>query len=446
MTTIRETGRRLVIALATLAVLAAGAVGAAAAPASLRALDLASPSLGHDVTVIAAGGGTFTADPGRAVLRLTPAGGPASQVLAWCVDPARSISEGVDYPVDLQNASDTPALAGPGFSQAAWLIAASDRMIADAADPGLEAAAIQVAVWQLTGGVADTADATSSAVLNARVAQIRAAAAGRAVVTELAASATVESVPVGTPVTVTISGTPGAVVDLAITSGAATLSAGQVVIGPSGAVTVTAIPTAPGAVTIGASAQGGVLHRAVRVAGRSTPQAMAYVSSVPLTASAAITALAPAVVTPLPVVVVPVPVAAAQVPVATLGLTKTAPATTRPGRVITYRLTVTNVGATVARAVVVRDPVPLRTYVTRLPGRARLRAGAVEWRLGDLAPGARATLVLRLRTDRLARGEVLNRATAAAANAAQVRAQARTRMVTAPRRVAPAVVAPAVTG
>jgi hypothetical protein len=107
---------------------------------------------------------------------------------------------------------------------------------------------------------------------------------------------------------------------------------------------------------------------------------------------------------------------------------------------------VTNVGTTVARAVVVRDPVPLRTYVTRLPGRARLRAGAVVWRLGDLAPGARVTLVLRLRTDRLARGAVLNRATAAAANAAQVRAQARTRIVAAPRRAAPAVVAPAVTG
>ena len=94
----------------------------------------------------------------------------------------------------------------------------------------------------------------------------------------------------------------------------------------------------------------------------------------------------------------------------------------------------TNVSATVARAVVVRDPVPAGTYLTRLPDRARLRAGAVEWRLGDLAPGARVKLRLRLRTDRAARGTVLNRATAVAANAARVRAHADP---TAPRRVAP---------
>lgn len=443
MTIIRQTGVRLVIALAALAVLVVGAAGATAAPASLRALDLSSPSLGSRVTVTSVSGGTFTADPGRALLRVTPVGGSASQVLAWCVDPTRTISEGTDYPVDLQNASDTPALAGAGFSQAGWLIAASDRMIADAADPGLEAAAIQVAVWQLTGSVSDTAAATSSATLNARVAQIRALAAGRTIVTALAVSAPTAPAAVGTPVTVTVSGTPGAVVDLSVTSGAAALSAAQVVIAPSGATTVTVTPSAAGAVTIGATAQGGMLNRAVRLEGRSTPQAMAYVSAVPLTASAAITVLAPAVVAPPPAAV---PAAAARVPAAALGLTKTAPATVRPGRVISYRLTVTNVSATVARAVVVRDPVPLGTYVTRLPGRARLRAGAVEWRLGDLAPGARVVLVLRLRTDRLARGQVLNRVTAAAANAAVVRAQAKTRIVTAPRRVAPAVVAPAVTG
>ncbi|MBJ7455924.1 MAG: DUF11 domain-containing protein [Thermoleophilia bacterium] len=443
MTTTRQTGVRLVIALAALTVLVVAATTTAtASPASLRALDLESPSLGAQVTVTAAGGGTFSADPGRALLRVTPAGGPASQVLGWCVDPARVIAEDTDYPVDLQNASDTPALASPGFSQAAWLIAASDRMIADAADPRLEAAAIQVAVWQMTGSVADTASVTSSAALNARIAQIRASAAGRTIVTELAISAPSAPAAVGSPVAATVTGTPGAVVDLSVTSGAAALSAAQVVIGPSGTATVTVTPSAAGAVSIGASAQGGMLHRVVRLAGRPAPQSMAYVSAVPLTASAAITVLAPAVVTPLPVVV---PAAIAQVPAAaTLGLAKTAPATARPGRVISYRLTVTNVSGTVARAVVVRDPVPVGTYVTRLPDRSRLRTGAVEWRLGDIAPGARVTLVLRLRTDRLARGQVLNRATATAANAAQVRAQARTRMVTAPRRAAPAVVAPAV--
>ena len=44
-------------------------------------------------------------------------------------------------------------------------------------------------MWQLTGGAADRADVTASAALNARVAQIRALAAGRTLVTALAVSA-----------------------------------------------------------------------------------------------------------------------------------------------------------------------------------------------------------------------------------------------------------------
>lgn len=440
MTITRQTAIRFVITIAALAALVAGAAGATAAPGTIRALDLSTPSLGARVSVVAAGGGTFSADPGRALVRITPAGGPAAQVLAWCVDPAHAISEGIDYPVDLQNASDTPALVGAGFTQAGWLIASSDRMIADAADPGLEAAAIQVAVWQLTGGAADRADVTSDAALNARVAQIRAAAAGRTIVTELAVSAPTAPVAVGAPATVTVTGTPGAVVDLTVTSGTGTLSAAQVVIGPTGSATVTLTPSAAGAVTVAATAQGGTLNRAAHLAGRVTPQSMAYVTAVPLSASAAITAAAPPV-TP-PTVVVPVTVT--KVPVAALALTKTAPATVRRGRAIDYRLTVTNVSRTAARAVVVRDPIPVGTHLNHVPARARLRSGAVVWHLGTLAPGARVTLRLRLWTNPIAQGDVLNIATASASNAATVRARATTRVVL-PRRVAPAVVVP-VTG
>ena len=267
MTIIRRTGARIALAVAVLAALAIGAAGASAAPGSIRALDLSAPSLGARVEVAAPGGGTFNADPGRALVRVSPAGGTATQVLAWCVDPAHYISEGVDYPVDLQTPADTPELAGPGYAQAGWLIASSERMIADAADPGLEAAAIQVAVWQITGTAADTANVTTSAALNARVAQIRALAAGRTIVTALELSAPAAAVDVGAPVTVTVSGTPGAVVDLAVTSGAATLSSAQVVVAPSGTVAVSLTPSAAGPVVVAASAQGGTLHRAARLAG-----------------------------------------------------------------------------------------------------------------------------------------------------------------------------------
>ncbi len=448
MTIIRRTGARIALAVAVLAALAIGAAGASAAPGSIRALDLSAPSLGARVEVAAPGGGTFNADPGRALVRVSPAGGTATQVLAWCVDPAHYISEGVDYPVDLQTPADTPELAGPGYAQAGWLIASSERMIADAADPGLEAAAIQVAVWQITGTAADTANVTTSAALNARVAQIRALAAGRTIVTALELSAPAAAVDVGAPVTVTVSGTPGAVVDLAVTSGAATLSSAQVVVAPSGTVAVSLTPSAAGPVVVAASAQGGTLHRAARLAGRRTPQSMAYVTPATLSASAAITAVAPAPAPPAapapPPAVVTAPVSG--VPArATLRLVKRAPARARQGGRIIYRLTITNVGTVIARNVVLRDRVPAGTYIRRLPARIRMSRGSMVWRIKSLRPGATKTIrvVLRIRPRRT--GDIVNVAIATASNAATVRARARTQVLL-PARARPARVQPAVTG
>lgn len=444
MTSIRQTGARLALAVAALLTLLIGAGAAVAAtPGTVRALDLTSPSMGSLVTVTHAGGGTFRAEPGRALLRITPTGAAASQALAWCVDPDAVIDENVDYPIEIQTPADTPALAGPGFSQAGWLIAASSQLIADAPDPGLEAAAIQVAVWQLTGSVADIPAVTSNAAINSRVAQLRALSAGKTIVSAISLAAPPAPVTVGSPVSITVAGTPGAVVDLVVTSGAATLSAAQVVVPASGSTQVTLTPTAPGAVAVGASAQGGVLHRAAHLAGRTRPQDMAYITPQTLSAAATLTAVAPVVTPPLatPPAVVPV----AQAPVATLGLTKTAPATVRRGRVIVYRLTITNTSAVAARDLVVRDPIPVGTLVTTLPARARLRSGAVVWRLGTLAPGARITVRLVLRTTPVAQGDVLNVAAASAANAAQVKARATTGVLL-PHKVKPARVQPAVTG
>jgi hypothetical protein len=67
----------------------------------------------------------------------------------------------------------------------------------------------------------------------------------------------------------------------------------------------------------------------------------------------------------------------------------------------------------------------------------------VTWRLGDMAPGARVTLRMRLRTLPTAPTLLRNEARASAANAATVRARATTRLR--PAAVAPISV-PAVTG
>ena len=282
---------------------------------------------------------------------------------------------------------------------------------------------------------------TNRSDLNARVSALRALAAGRRPVTSLAMSAAGGTVTTGSPATLNLSGTPGAAVDLAVTAGSATLSVSQVTLDATGVAQVTVTPTAAGEVTVRASAQGGALQRAARLPGRTAPQEMAVVTPVTLAATATVTATATA-----PTVVVPVtpPAVVAAVP-AKLGLVKAAPANVRRGATIAYRLTVTNAGTTTARGVVVRDPVPDGAYVGMLPSRARLSGGAVVWHLGTLAPGAKVTVTLTLRTRAQAVGDVVNAASASASNAATVRARARTHLLL-PTRVKPARVQPAVTG
>ncbi len=416
---------------------------ATASPAVLRVLDDGAPSYGRAIPIAAPGGGTFTADPGRALVTLTPAGGTAVTGPAWCVDRLRRTSVGVDRAVDLQTPADTPALAEPGMQSAGWLIAAADDLIAAAPDPGREAAAVQVAVWRLTGQAADVLAVTPDAALNARAQELRELARGMAPVTALALAGPGGTLAAGTPATVTVTATPGAVVDLAVTAGAAALSSPQVQVGPSGSATVTVTPSGAGTVIVGATARGGHLARAAHLPGARGPQDMALITPATLTAFATLVAAAPAP----PAVATGVPPAPAPrvTPVpAVLRVHKTAPARVTRGRVIRYSLTVTNTGPVTARGVVVRDPLPAGTYVASMPARARLRAGAVVWDIGALAPGARVTVHLRLGTRLVAPGDLRNVATASARNARTVRARATTRIL--PVRVPVPRVAPAVTG
>ena len=430
----RPGGRALRAALVPLAgaALLLAATDAAAAPGTLRVVD-SGPSYGRAIAIAAPGGGTFTADPGQREVLLTSSDGTRLQSEAWCVDGTRAIRDGVDYAVDVQRPADTPALTAPGMQAAAWLMGRADDLVAAAVNPGREAAAIQVALWRLTGQAADTLAVTPDTALNARADALRREAQGKAPATTLSLAAPAGAVAPGTPAALTVSATPAAVVDLAVASGAGGLASTRVEIGPAGSAVVDLTPSGPGTVVVDATARGGALIRAAHLPGAASPQDMALVLPSPLAARASVLAATPSVAPSPPAVV---PVTTARRP-ARLRIRKTGPARVRIARTIPYTLTVTNRSAVTAQNVVVRDPVPLGASVGRQPERARLDGGAVVWRLGDLAPGRQVVVHLRLRADVPSAGRVVNVASASASNAATVRARAVTRVV-APRRVGPA--------
>ncbi|HTI34643.1 MAG TPA: hypothetical protein VL422_13260 [Miltoncostaea sp.] len=419
--------RAAIVPLAGAALLLA-ATDATAAPGSLRLVGV-GPTYGDQIAIAAAGGGTFTSDPGLRTVTLTSATGAVTSP-AWCVDRTRRITGGIDYRVDVQTPGDTPELGTPGMQAAAWLIGRADQLLAQAADRSLEAAAVQVAVWRLTGQAADVRDVTPDAALNARADALRWQAQGMAPATALALQAPAGPGAVGAPAELTVTGTPRADVDLAVASGAGALTATHVTIGAAGAAVVDLTPSAPGTVVVDATTTGGTLIRAAHIGDAPAPQDMAIVLPRPLAAQASVLTPAAAVTPPF------APVSTAQRP-ARLRLRKTGPARVAFAHVIPYTLTVTNRSSVTADDVVVRDPVPGGATVGRLPARARLDGGAVVWNLGDLAPGASVTVHLRLHADVASVRRVLNVARASASNAATVRARALT-VVVAPRRVAPA--------
>lgn len=435
---------RTAMLLAALLVLLVTASGAIAAPGTLRMLQV-SPSLGHRVAVTAPGGGTFSVNPGRSQIRVTPQGGDPLLTYAWCVMPRVGITSGVDYAVDLQTPADTPALAAPAQQQAAWLMSRADGLLASAADPGREAAAIQVAVWQLTGQAADIPAVTADTALNARVAALRAMAAGRTagIAPTLAVAAPAVA---GAPVELTVTGSPGAVVTLSATGAAP--SATEVTLAADGTARVTLTPAAAGEARVVATTSGWVLWRAVHPSSRPA-QDLSWVVPSTLTSELTVPVATAPPVTPevpvapvVPVTPAPTPTPPSVVPTgrpAALHLVKTAPRAVLTGLPVRYTLTITNVTGRTAEDVVVRDVLPRGTYLRATPAGATLVKGVVVWRLGDLAP--KATVVRRITLWTLpATGPVLrNAATAVASNAALVRARAVTRVLPLPPGAQPSV-------
>ena len=103
-----------------------------------------------------------------------------------------------------------------------------------------------------------------------------------------------------------------------------------------------------------------------------------------------------------------------------LEITKTGPETAQVGGEVSYSVTVKNTGSSVAKSVVVTDPVP--EGLVHSGGQKEL-----SFNVGDLAPGASKTMPVVLKADR--RGKVCNVATANSSNAGKVTAQACTTIV-----------------
>lgn len=121
-------------------------------------------------------------------------------------------------------------------------------------------------------------------------------------------------------------------------------------------------------------------------------------------------------------------------PAPVLTITKTASvARVRAGGVVTWTVTVRNTGPSVARGVVLRDPVSLFATIARKGG-GRLSGGTLVFGLGDMAPGARRTVRFAWRIDRTAGSRTMvNRAEVGATNAAPKKDSASVKVI----RVAP---------
>ena len=303
---------------------------------------------------------------------------------------------------------------------------------------------MQVAVWQLTGQAADIPAVTADTALNARVAALRAMAAGRTAGTAPTLAVAAPAV-AGAPVAVTVTGTPGAVVTLSATGGA--LSATQVTLDADGTARVSLTPAAAGEARVVATTPGWVLWRAVHPSTRPAqdlswvvPSTLTAELVVPVAAAPPVTPEVP--VTPVVPVTPPAPAPPSVVPTgrpAALHLVKTAPRAVMTGLPVRYTLTITNVTGRTAEDVVVRDVLPRGTYLRATPAGATLVKGVVVWRIGDLAP--KATVVRRITLWTLpTTGPVLrNAATAVASNAALVRARAVTRVLPLPPGAQPSV-------
>ena len=412
---------------------AAGVAGALALVLSLSGSALAgervtfrllgsSPIYANAVTSTPPRGARVHVRPARYHYRIT-GGSPAvtSEAAGNCVDLSHYIVTGRDYDVDLQSAADAPELGSPSYLAAGWLLSQADDMIAAAADPGLEAGAIQVAVWQLSGQARDLDAPSSDPVLNARVSELRAMSAGRSVPSALAVSVAGGDTCLDTGAAVTVTGTPGAVVDLSVpaTPGAAptaTVSPARVTLDATGVAGATLSSSAAGPVTVTATTSAPTLLRATKLPGATAPQDQLFLRPGTLSAEATHAFIdcslflfgpgAPDATAPL----APAPRTPSAPPAPPLVISLESPGLAAPGGQAVYTLRVTNNSTRTARGVRVAQRLERGVSALRARGprgtSARVSGRTARWTIAALKPGRSAALTLRVRVGRSLAGGV----------------------------------------
>lgn len=462
--------RTLVTALvaALVALVALPVVAAAATPATLRLMD--TDVQYRATTMTMPDGTTFRSSPGLFRLRITPEGGASQVFRGVCVDGRHSIATGRDYEVSLRTATEDTTLTSPRFAEAAWLLQRSDALVAAATDRELEAGAIQVAIWQLTDQARETTP-TADARLNARIAELRALAAGRRVGGPLSATAPAQpGCAARGSVTVTLTGTPGSEAAVAVTAGSGTVSPSVVTFGADGTAQAAVASATPGVVTVTATTEGGTLTRAARRgSARTTPQETIVLVPQAFSASASVT-FGDCSTGPLggddgPTgpgtggLEVPAPVKPDQ-PTGPLetpdgpgtprrtdattpryDIVKSGPERVRAGETARYAITIVNRGTATLRGATVADVLPEGMSLLAVPAGARLRQGSVEWSIAPLRPGTRRTLHVRVRLDADVSGRRCNRARVSAPGGAVKTSSACTRVIPLIRVLRPAVTA-----
>jgi uncharacterized repeat protein (TIGR01451 family) len=442
----------------------------AAQPATVRLMG--TDPIYRGTTMTTTTGQRVAVTPGWFRLRVTPAGGAPVERRGFCVDAYHPIGTGVDYSVSLRTAADEPALAGARSGEVAWLLQNASSLIgaAPSGARGLEAGALQVAVWQLTGQAREVSP-TDDAGLNARAAALRALAAGRAAGGPVTLTAAMARGCAGRgSVALTLTGTPGATATLSV-AGAGTVAPAEVRFGADGTARASLSSSAPGVVTVTARSEGGTLTRIARAtAGQTTPQETMVLVPATYQATATVTfedcPLVPlsepqtpdpssgdspvgpfggaSPETKTPSETSPPPSAEPRHPTQaspTLAISKTGPARAQAGATAVYRIRARNRGTRPASGVTVTDALPDGMSLTSRPAGSRLRAGRLVWSLGSLQPGAVRSLTVRVRIDADASGRRCNRATVEATGAPARTATACTTVVASRRRILPPVTA-----
>jgi uncharacterized repeat protein (TIGR01451 family) len=262
-------------------------------------------------------------------------------------------------------------------------------------------------------------------------------AAGREVPAQLAVEILGNDTCVDTAAPVTVTGTPGAEVDLSVTGGG-TIQPSEVTLDAAGV--ATAHVRADGAATtlsVHAETDAPTLLRATKLPGQTAPQdqlllrpgvlgaddSQAFVDCDIHTFAPDVPGLTSPIDPPAPA---PAPAPSPAPPVQALDLDLRTPTLAAPGGVAVYRLTVRNDGTRTAHDLAVAQRLDAGLAPIRAKGpkgsRSTLGRNAARWTLAALKPGARATLTLKVRVGRKTAGAVAH--TSVSVRSAKARAKA----------------------